>query len=578
MSEKSIPLKSIREIIELKCNNSECNNFFIPSYQRGYRWEAQQVEDLLNDIYEFAKNKDANKGFYCLQPLVVKFDEEKNAYRVIDGQQRLTTIYIILKYLSLCFPPLFNQINLFSIDYETRKKSKDFLDNIYKKDIDESNPDFYYMSNAYKIIENWFSDDIINKSKYFFDVLMTSEFNGKEDKAQNVRFIWYELDKNEEEIEVFRRLNIGKIPLSNSELIKALILHNLKDYEKSKIVAEWDYIEKHLQNDRFFRFLTKENYENTRIDFIFNLLAKHYKKEFNLNYQENDERFSFYVFSHLIKETKKDKKEFKKDLWGEVKEYFRIFEELYNNNTYYHYVGFLTNGLNKDIEEIINLYKKSEKDVFKKELKNKMKINLKKRLEDLDYYSDNELIENLLFLFNVLITMESGYSRYPFDIHNNETEKWSLEHIHAQNSEDMKDSEKRKLLESQLKSKYIEEGLKKEIEKLLQEKKIDNNKFNKLQEKIYKEFSDEIDIHSIDNLALLSKRDNSALNNSIFPEKRAKIKELDAEGSFIPLGTKNVFMKYYSDEMSNPLKWSKKDRKAYFKILHKKLDQFIKDE
>jgi hypothetical protein len=578
MSEKSIPLKSIREIIELKCNNSECNNFFIPSYQRGYRWEAQQVEDLLNDIYEFAKNKDANKGFYCLQPLVVKFDEEKNAYRVIDGQQRLTTIYIILKYLSLCFPPLFNQINLFSIDYETRKKSKDFLDNIYKKDIDESNPDFYYMSNAYKIIENWFSDDIINKSKYFFDVLMTSEFNGKEDKAQNVRFIWYELDKNEEEIEVFRRLNIGKIPLSNSELIKALILHNLKDYEKSKIVAEWDYIEKHLQNDRFFRFLTKENYENTRIDFIFNLLAKHYKKEFNLNYQENDERFSFYVFSHLIKETKKDKKEFKKDLWGEVKEYFRIFEELYNNNTYYHYVGFLTNGLNRDIEEIINLYKKSEKDVFEEELKNKMKINLKKRLEDLDYYSDNELIENLLFLFNVLITMESGYSRYPFDIHNNETEKWSLEHIHAQNSEDMKDSEKRKLLESQLKSKYIEEGLKKEIEKLLQEKKIDNNKFNKLQEKIYKEFSDEIDIHSIDNLALLSKRDNSALNNSIFPDKRAKIKELDAKGSFIPLGTKNVFMKYYSDEMSNPLKWSKKDRKAYFKILKEKLAPFIKDE
>jgi hypothetical protein len=578
MSEKSIPLKSIREIIELKCNNSECNNFFIPSYQRGYRWEAQQVEDLLNDIYEFAKNKDTNKVFYCLQPLVVKFDEEKNAYRVIDGQQRLTTIYIILKYLSLCFPPLFNQINLFSIDYETRKKSKDFLDNIYKKDIDESNPDFYYMSNAYKIIENWFSDDIINKSKYFFDVLMTSEFNGKEDKAQNVRFIWYELDKNEEEIEVFRRLNIGKIPLSNSELIKALILHNLKDYEKSKIVAEWDYIEKHLQNNRFFRFLTKENYENTRIDFIFNLLAKHYKKEFNLNYQENDERFSFYVFSHLIKETKKDKKEFKKDLWGEVKEYFRIFEELYNNNTYYHYVGFLTNGLNKDIEEIINLYKKSEKDVFEEELKNKMKINLKKRLEDLDYYSDNELIENLLFLFNVLITMESGYSRYPFDIHNNETEKWSLEHIHAQNSEDMKDSEKRKLLESQLKSKYIEEGLKKEIEKLLQEKKIDNNKFNKLQEKIYKEFSDEIDIHSIDNLALLSKRDNSALNNSIFPDKRAKIKELDAKGSFIPLGTKNVFMKYYSDEMSNPLKWSKKDRKAYFEILKEKLAPFIKDE
>ncbi|MEI0701933.1 DUF262 domain-containing protein [Brachyspira intermedia] len=88
-------------------------NFVIPSYQRGYRWDEIQVNDLLNDIYEFHQNN--NEGFYCLQPLVLKnisdekisdkkiLDELKlenkdNVYEVIDGQQRLTTIYLILKY------------------------------------------------------------------------------------------------------------------------------------------------------------------------------------------------------------------------------------------------------------------------------------------------------------------------------------------------------------------------------------------------------------------------------------------------------------------------------------------------
>ena len=89
-------------------------NFFIPSYQRGYRWEEQQVTDLLNDIYSFAikKNK-SDKEFYCLQPIVVRKCSENIInlnelispldnniwYEVIDGQQRLTTIRILLTYL-----------------------------------------------------------------------------------------------------------------------------------------------------------------------------------------------------------------------------------------------------------------------------------------------------------------------------------------------------------------------------------------------------------------------------------------------------------------------------------------------
>ena len=102
MAENKIELKSVSELLGMK--------FFIPSYQRGYRWTEQQVNDLLNDVNGFKPTKDelGFESWYCLQPLVVarmkendprldneNEDDKKDWYEVIDGQQRLTTIFII---------------------------------------------------------------------------------------------------------------------------------------------------------------------------------------------------------------------------------------------------------------------------------------------------------------------------------------------------------------------------------------------------------------------------------------------------------------------------------------------------
>ena len=72
MAENKIELKSVNELIGMK--------FFIPSYQRGYRWTEQQVNDLLNDVNDFKPTKDesGNESWYCLQPLVVAKMEEND--------------------------------------------------------------------------------------------------------------------------------------------------------------------------------------------------------------------------------------------------------------------------------------------------------------------------------------------------------------------------------------------------------------------------------------------------------------------------------------------------------------------
>lgn len=121
-----------------------CLDFHIPSYQRGYRWTVQQVKELLEDIEDFCEK--GAKGIYCIQPLVVK--ENGTSWDVIDGQQRLTTINIILSCL--------NQ-EKFQLNYQTRPKSQTFLSNILDRTEKEAkeNIDFYHMVEARNFILRW---------------------------------------------------------------------------------------------------------------------------------------------------------------------------------------------------------------------------------------------------------------------------------------------------------------------------------------------------------------------------------------------------------------------------------------
>lgn len=579
---KNLELKSISELLD--------KNFYIPAYQRGYRWSSREVIDLLEDIMEFARKKERNeltsKEFYCLQPVVVK--NENNEYKVIDGQQRLTTIYIILKYLESKIKDDYYIEKFYEIKYETRNKkdenSESFLEGINQINdhIDDTNIDFYYMSNTFQTVKKWFISNKINKGD-FLNVLLKSDIIDEDDKktdlANNIRVIWYEIE-NDDEIKVFTRLNIGKIPLTNAELIKALFLIKIDKKNTNKKIllsSQWDEIEYKLQEDEFFSFIhpDSKNYDNkypTRIEYIFELISNSESIEIP-NLQKNDEKKSYYIFNSILSDEEKATK-----YWDKVKANFRIFSELYQNNDYYHLVGYLIH--NKfEIKKIITAFGDNTKDDFLNFLKEAIKeiINLdNKEIHELTYKDDYKTVTMILFLFNVITTMKGGYSRYPFNLH--QKGQWSLEHIHAQNSDDIKNIEDRKaLIESQLT--YIKaENLKSRATELLGKSKIEDEEFSDIQKEIFNEHSDDadtIDIHTLDNLALLSSKDNSSLNSNIFPVKRDKIKLLDKEGSFIPICTRNVFLKYYSNDVKEFLTWNKLDRDAYLQEIINELEPYL---
>ena len=248
--------------LEPKLVGSIEGEFYVPAYQRGYRWK-EEVKMLLNDIHEIDEGKN-----YSLQPIVVR-KIDKNRFELIDGQQRLTSIYLIFRYMKQLNLPF--QLN-FSLEYETRTGSKLFLESINADtlNIDPLNIDEHFIIEAYRIISQWF--------KTQKDEALAA-FNLYKKLNERIRIIWYQTNSNnvEDSVSLFTRLNIGRIPLTNAELVKALFLsrnNGIDDRKQLEIATEWDIIEKELHNDSLWYFITNENPKAypTRIELIFDLM------------------------------------------------------------------------------------------------------------------------------------------------------------------------------------------------------------------------------------------------------------------------------------------------------------------
>lgn len=559
----NIPIKSISDL--LKCN------FFIPSYQRGYRW-TEQVSDLLDDVWEFI-NKENKKDdeWYCLQPLVVKemTEEQKNKYslkskkdnnkwyEVIDGQQRLTTIFLVIHYVNEMRVGK-QKISEPTINYETRIDSYCFLNNMEvgvdgEVNIDDTNIDYWHISNSYAAIHNWV------KSKVNFD---NDDIQSK--FKEKTKVIWYETSTNEDSIDIFTRINSGKIPLTNAELIKALFL-NSSNFAKSdaeklrlkqlEIASEWDRIEYALQDDSFWYFINKnENNLATRIEFIFNLMA---------DTPSYDKYSTFHFFNEKFK-TKSEKEI--NDNWQEIKKYFQTLEEWFNDRELYHKIGYLI-AIGTNIKNILKEKKEKTKTEFANWINQEIQSKFKNvNLEEVEY--NGGYVREILLLHNIqtMLNNENETNRFPFDRYKNEF--WDVEHIHAIATEV---KVKRENQVDWLKNNFVktenhqDKDRNNQIEQIINSgDTIDENEFDYIIDYVLGE-----EDNSLQNLCLLDRGTNRSYKNDSFREKRKKIIEREIQGTFIPICTKNVFMKYYSNDVKDVEVWNENDRKSYFRNIYR---------
>jgi len=596
-------LKSVNQLFEY--------SFFIPSYQRGYRWTETQVNQLLDDIWNFAKNppqyeQGKEKPFYCLQPVVVKNRKDKENAKeveVIDGQQRLTTIYLILKNLQ-------NQIerdqkNFTQIFYETRIASENIGSEEFLKNIEQhekhanQNIDFYHIHKAYQTINKWFKD----------------KANTTEDAAPRAVFapillgdtkvIWYEVEETDSNnsIDIFTRLNIGKIPLTNAELIKALFLQK-GNFVKEKatlkqiqIASEWDIIEKTLQDDAFWFFIYNPNnplkYDN-RIEYIFDLMKG----------RTNESEY-YHTFNEFYNDFSKNRKNNKPDIdiiWLEIKRYFLTFEEWYKDYELFHYVGYLI-----DCGIPINTIKGESygkpKNKFKEDyLKNEIRKQVKCNIDEIEYR--DKKVKKVLLLFNIQTVLETQKSDMRFPFHKYKSEDWDIEHVCSQTDKPITGNNRLAWVDDILEyfagtnnisnEKKIVAGLNENDEKgkdikdicnslikLKKAEKIEDDKFDtsfKLVKNYFKEGNQTEEKNDLSNLALLDSTTNRSYGNSFFPIKRKRIIENDSKGIFVPIATKNLFLKYYSNKLGEVMYWNDDDASDYLQAIKSTLKDFLIEE
>jgi Uncharacterized conserved protein len=556
----------MENILELKTIN-ELNQYFfyIPSYQRGYKWTNKEVIDLLNDINDFKPrpiNDFDEKTWYCLQPIVVK-KRQDNHCEVIDGQQRLTTIYLILNYLNQDFV-VDKRDKLFELEYETRKETRRFLETLESKNQEHDNIDYYYISEAYKTISSWFE-----KKPNTFD---KGDFRSKFKFHSKV--IWYESIENNS-VSIFTRINIGKIPLTNSELIKALFL-NSANFDKNKadelrlkqleIATEWDLIEQSLQNNRFWYFLTGNKISTNRIEFIFDLMN-----------EEEDISDNYATFRYFNKKFHTKTQEAIEANWNEIKDYFQRFNEWFNERELYHKIGYLICIGEIGIKELYKISSQLTKSAFREHLDKLIKEKLKNiSLEELQY-GDKE-VKKVLLLYNILTMLKSekDNSYFPFDIFKNEN--WDIEHITS-----VKDALPEKNRDAWLNDAktFIDDSTSEGMELKNRASNCncsDDIEFKSLFEAIVSHFNSDIkdeDINDISNLTLLDSETNRGYKNAVFPLKRKTIINRDKEGVFIPICTKNVFLKYFSEYPPKISFWTQDDREKYETDLYNVLSNFI---
>ena len=581
--------------LEDKLVGEVSGEFVIPSYQRGYRWEPKQVRILLEDI-RYSDGKP-----YCLQPVVVR-KRDDGKYELIDGQQRLTTIYLLLKYIKEKFK---TGIDIkYSLSYDIREGSAEFLKNMSEEHADDY-IDFRFMYDAYKTIDEWFmglKEEGIDPSAaadtlwLYFNKKLNQGFGSSTGTGGNVRFIWYEVQNVEDKdaISLFTRLNIGRIPLTNAELVKALFLCRKEDNVEAEkwqqeIALQWDTIERELHDEDFFNFLTRERSDNysSRIDLIFHFMVPEDERT-------QDPYSTFYYFN-----TKKDLQEY----WKEVLKYYYRLKEWYKKSNLYHKIGYLVASGHMTMDEIVaattypvELRKSEIEQMLDKQIKES--INFKVPYGELRYDTAKGYasISRLLLLFNVVSVMNKEGARFPFKVYN--TKEWSLEHIHPQHPEEMKNDRKlwREWVENHLisiqdlneesdESKRKKEALLDDMNTFfaIPEASLTAEMFNTLSSRIVSALSYEgsVDLtHSLSNMALLDKSQNSALSNSVFDVKRRQIIDLDRRGEYIPYCTRMVFLKYYTEHADEKqmIYWSEDDRRAYLVAMNRELKPYLANQ
>lgn len=584
MTRQHIRLKAVRDLRLDEAGKP--TRYFIAAYQRGFRWTDIQVTQLLEDVEEFTRRKNPQPDeFYCLQPLVL-LPRKDGSFEVVDGQQRLTSLLLVLRHFNERAAEKYRQ-PVYTLEYATRPGLATFLKDPSDEEA-KKNIDFFHIAQAMKVIEAWFG-------------ARESEVEAIKDTFLNrVKVIWFELSPTESPVAAFTRLNVGKIPLTNAELIRALFLRSAPgesaETRQLQIAYEWDLVEKTLQQQAFWAFISNDTGRSgSRIEFLFDLAARQQGMA-----PSADAYATFNHFGQLLTRKTADPGE----AWLEVKRICMLLEEWYADRQIYHLAGFLIwagAGVN-DLRALAD-------GVTKSELKETLRTAAAKRafgslphqdaddvsawvgeqIDELEYPSKRRQIRSILLLFNVATLLLHPQSNIRFNFDSFKQANWDIEHVRSVAAEELGSPtlqaewlrQTRRFLELVTQDPEAA-ALTATIDAHLEMSPTDRlAAFEPLYAELLKYFHEDDDgepDNGIANLVLLDQETNRSYKNAVFPVKRQRVAELDAHGIYVPHCTRNVFLKAYSPRVGHTMYWTREDREDYKNHLISTLSEFVKGD
>ena len=606
------------DIIENVENIFKKRIYNIPEYQRGYKWSEEDVNALLNDINNFQIDEKDESKFYCLQNITIKKQKNsENIYEVIDGQQRLTTLSILLSYLGET--KLLEEDDKYKIQYYIREESQSFLyqllqetDKDYLNDkleyIDDFDKDydsqdvFHFCLAKHTIIKFFGNDD--NKKENFKNKLL-----------KNVKLIVNDVNDVKGET-IFKNLNSNKVALEYYDLIRAIFITRVKkegndiDLAEKRIKIGIDIDNMNIwwsdENIKeYFKMFSNEN----NISMLYDLYWKCCKEDANKNKAElnNDNKSNNEaLFKYLDSLSNNSEEVLKK-----VVRFHNTMADWYEDKEIYHLLGFIGKHIKKiEIEKkednktkynednIIYIWKKWEnnttRESFKKALKDIIKNNLIKAedsnndnnklyenylnsIEDINnyrYYRKDDTIK-LLVLMDIIKILQNTNHKLPANYFSANDE--DIEHIFSKtpnNETTIEDAiENIELIvdlvnDDSYKNELNEYKIGLEEEKKIKEEKTTLYSIGKLEK--YREVIKEVPyVHSIGNLVLLDSSTNKSYGNASYIDKRRIIIELYESGDkYIRNHTSSIFSK-------NVNEWTIDNIKNTAEDIRKEIEKFF---
>lgn len=581
--------------------------FIIPAYQRGYKWKPESVTRLLDDVNRFDDYGDEEK-FYCLQNITLV--KNNCGFNVVDGQQRLTTIMVILSCLG--------DSSLFKgkISYQVRPETEKFInqylscsDSSAKLDSYEnwssfvsSNEgydfqDIYYLFSAYKAIMCWIQENINFESSY-------SSF--KQKFITRTKLI-INLIRNTAEQELFRNLNGGKVELDGADLVRALIITNVAreefgdeiDTTKKIVQLNESRTRIGIQIDSIMSWWKVPDHFNYYLP-VFKNFASSDEMDFNHNEYPIDGLYK--IFAIINGKTSMDLDLFEhkaSSIWPEIQTLQRTLEDWYDDNEIYHLLMYICLYKGKNVASNFiqfmsewnkkGMCRDSFKELLKKEVnslissmpqkvlldgetKETEKLAYEEQCSKEDWYSDNHVISVMVLLDIIkILAPNSTCARLAPQYFKPYYE--DKEHIFPQLPIGGKINQK--TIESQ--QKVIDEYLSMSEDAI--RKTTGNPSFrisvdkpdwtDNLAVETYRDtingiIQSAIPINSLGNICLLNESVNRGYGNDFFTEKRVSLFKSARNGEYIRPHVFDAFDKNWNGEetelhLDTMKSWSKED-------------------